>query len=73
MIHDDSTIQYNEDDPKRSVLHTDLPSEGYEPLFLMLVSERELLGNQAWHWLDLDAARELRAELDTFISSVEDS
>lgn len=71
MYHDDSTIPFNEDDPRRSVFVTDVPTERDESLFLMYTSEKP--GHAAWHWLDVEAAKELRAELNTFIARHEES
>lgn len=66
MYHDDSTVPFNKNDPHRSVFATDMPAEREESLFLMYTSEN--LGRSAWHWLDVEAAKKLRAELDTFIN-----
>lgn len=68
MQHNDSTVPFNEDDSRRSLLYTDLPTGTDEPLFLLYVAAVGLLGGSAWHWLDVEAAKELRAELSTFIS-----
>ena len=68
MQHNDSTVPLNENDRRRSLLYTDLPSQHAEPLFLMYVAEVDMRGGSAWHWLDVEAAKELRRELSSFIS-----
>ncbi len=73
MQHNDSTVPLNADSRRRSLLYTDPPHETDEPLFLMYVSEVDMRGGSAWHWLDVEAAKELRAELSKFISNHEES